>query len=297
MSKISVRKRKKHLRRLIVIELVVLVLSALLLFYLLQRYWAHRKEYFVPDYSRVTLTENSDYETIFLQTGLGKDAVDRLIEEGDFPAILEAQELFFCPLEVECTPLLGWFTREDRLANENSAITRAHEKGQTTNLKREFVDLQPGDILVSMSTHTGGWNHGHAGLVIDEDTTLECRMLGTDSGYGSVDSWLSYSNVTVLRVKGATAEQRQAVVEYAEVTLVGVPYHLTAGFIGDKAPDEEAWHFGLHCAYLEWYAWNEFGYDLDANGGRLVTAGDLLRSDLVEVVQVYGLDPREFLEE
>ena len=33
-----------------------------------------------------------------------------------------------------------------------------------------------------------------------------------------------------------------------------------------------------------------FGYDLDSDGGRLVTSADLLHSDLLEVVQVYGMD-------
>ena len=52
---------------------------------------------------------------------------------------------------------------------------------------------------------------------------------------------------------------------------------------------DEAW-FGAHCSYLIWYAWNRFGYDLDSDGGRLVTCDDILNSPLVEIVQVYGLD-------
>lgn len=295
MSKAFTGKKGRPIWRLIAIEIVILCVSILLLFYLLQRYWAHRDGSFVPDYPMVTLTEESDYETIFLQTGLGRPAVDKLLEAGEFQTILDAQKALFYPPEVECTPLLGWFTREDRWKeSQNDGDLRKTDSGVSQG-ERQFVDLQPGDILVTMSTHTGGWVHGHAGLVIDEDTTLECRVLGTDSGYGSVDGWLEYSSYAVLRVKGTTEELRQEVADYATEELAGVPYKLTAGFIGDKAPDTGAWYFGLHCAYLEWYAWKVFGYDLDQDGGRLVTAYDLLCSDKVEIVQIYGIDPRDFV--
>lgn len=49
--------------------------------------------------------------------------------------------------------------------------------------------------------------------------------------------------------------------------------------------------FGMQCAYLVWYAWNHFGYDLDSDGGHFVTSADLLHSDLLEVVQVYAMEP------
>ncbi len=282
MGKVFVRKKKRRVWRVVFIELVILILSALLLFYLLQRYWAHREGIFEPDYAKLPLTQQTDYETIFFQTGLGRPAVDKLLEKGDFETILDMQKSFFNIREIECTPVLGWFTREERLVPEARRYS--------------FVDLQPGDVLVTLSTHTGGWSHGHAGLVIDEDTTLECRVLGTDSGYGSISNWKDYSNVAVLRVKGASEEQRQAVADYAKETLVGVPYSVLSGFIGDKAPDEECWYFGLHCSYLVWYAWQEMGYDLDSNGGRLVTSYDLLYSDKLEIVQIYGMDPRDFIE-
>ena len=261
---------------------VVIVLAALLLaMYLLQRFWAHRAGYFVPDYPRVTLTEQSDYETIFLQTGLGPQAVDALLERGDFQAILDAQELFFNPPQAECQSLLGWFTREDRLTDASGP---------------PLADLQPGDVVLTLSTHTFGWRHGHAGLVIDSGTTLECVVLGTDSTLVNAQHWSTYSNYVVLRLKDITPQLQEEIVTYSLDNLLGVPYHLTSGFIGPKAPDPEDWQFGLHCSYLVWYAWNHFGFDLDSDGGRLASSYDLLHSDLLEVVQVYGMDPRQFLE-
>ena len=320
--------------------------SLLLLAYFLQRYWAHREESFVPDYPRVTLTEDSDYETFLMQTGLGKSAVDKLLEEGDFQTILEIQDAFFRPVDRECEPVIGWFTREDRLVWEDTAESEVESRqskgisgigladrqpveggpgseatgrqspesgsglGTTERRSREgssglkitdrqspedvqgppLVDLQPGDILLTLSTHSLGWRHGHAALVIDENTTLECAVLGTDSSYGTTQYWRGCAEYCVLRVKDITPEQQREVAEYACDTLYGVPYHLTSGFIGPKAPEPDSAYFGLQCAYLVWYAWNHFGYDLDADGGRLVTAYDLLQSELLEVVQVYGMD-------
>lgn len=263
-----------------VIISVVLSISLLIgSFFISQTLWAHRSGYFVPKYARVTLTEDSDYETIFLQTGLGKPISEKLISEGRFDEILKAQELFFEPPEADCTSLLGWFTREDRLSEPATPL----------------YDLQPGDILVTLSTHSVGWRHGHAGLVIDEYSVLECAVLGTNSEIGSVSHWNTYSNYAVLRIKNVTPELQSEVTAFAHDKLNDVPYKLTSGYFGDKAPSPDSDNFGLHCSYLVWYAWQHFGYDLDSDGSPLVTSNDILNSDSIEVVQVYGIDPNNFL--
>ena len=273
------------------IGVIIFVLACVpLIIYFLQHSWAHRREAFVPEYSYEVLTEESDYETFFRQTGLGKSAVDKLLEAGDFEKILEVQEDFRRPVEVSCTPMIGWFTREDKLVPG----ARSRSGGTEEALGPDFVDLQPGDILLTLSTHSLGWRHGHVALVIDEETTLECAMLGTDSHFCSVQHWRECAQYIVLRVKGVSLEQRQEVADYACEELHGVPYHLSSGFIGPKAPDPDAEYFGLQCAYLAWYAWNHFGYDLDGDGGRLVSSDDLLQSELLEVVQMYGMDPEKF---
>lgn len=272
--------KKRWLRLLLLAVLAVLLFCAA--FLAAQTLWAHRNGYYVPDYPQVTLTEQSDLETIFLQTGLGASAAEKLLEAGDFQAILDAQELFFNPPQAECRGLLGWFTREDRMV-----------EGSGTPL----VDLQPGDIVLTLSTHTAGWRHGHAGLAIDGDTTLECVVLGTDSTLKNAAHWSTYSNYAVLRVKDVTEEEQQQVVDYSLEYLLDVPYHLTAGLFGStKAPDPTSQGFGLQCSYLVWYAWYQMGYDLDSDGGRLATTYDLLHSDALEVVQIYGMDPNDFLE-
>lgn len=247
--------------------------------YVSQCYFAHRDEVFVPDYPQVTLTEDSDMNTIFLQTGLGKPAVQKLLAEGNFQAILDAQELFFSPPESSCLPMLGWFTREDRLDSPATPL----------------VDLQLGDIVLTLSTHSCGWRHGHAGLVVKENTTLESIILGEPSCLQDTAPWNTYTTYAVLRLKDVTPEQQQEVAAFALEHLTDVPYYLTAGFGKEKAPDVTEEDFGVQCAYLVWYAWNHFGYDLDSDGGKLVSTADLLHSDKVEIVQLYGFDPREFL--
>lgn len=176
---------------------------------------------------------------------------------------------------VECIKLLGWFTMEDRISKEGAVPPK---------------NLQPGDILVTLSTHSLGWRHGHVGLVLDSETVLECVTLGEKSRVVKTKHWGTYSNYAVLRVKNVTQQQQQEVADYAKEALCGVPYHLTAGLIGKKDRDIDGRYFGMQCAYLAWYAWNQFDYDLDSDGGRLVTAQDLLNSDAVEIVESFGED-------
>lgn len=252
----------------------------LILFYTSQRLWAHRTGYFLPDYPQIPLTETTDLDTVFLQTGLGRPAAEALLSASSFQTVCDIQNRFFLPIEAKCAPLLGWFTREDRLP-EGSGIPP--------------VDLQPGDILLTFSTHTAGWRHGHAGLVIDSNTVLESTVLGSKSTAVPVAHWSTYSNYAVLRVKNVTPELQQQVVNFGLEYLNGVPYRLLSGLIGPKAPQPDAPRFGLHCSYLVWYAWNHFGYDLDSDDGRLVTAYDLLCSEALEVVQIYGMNPHIFL--
>ena len=273
--------KPKLLKRIFsVLIIVVLVISIILVAnYIAQRYIAHTNSHFVPDYKKVTLTEETDYETIFLQTGLGKAAVDKLKSKGRFEDVLRAQEFFFESHETECNELLGWFTREDRLSDD--FLT--------------FYDLQPGDILVTLSTHSLGWRHGHAAVIVDEFTTVESIMMGVDSSKENLDYWTRYTNFAVLRVKNKTAEQRKAVADFAVNKLIGKQYSLLSGFGAKKAPNIESGNVSLHCSYLAWYAWNNFGVDLDSDGGRLATTYDILHSDKVEIVQLYGLNPNDFI--
>ena len=249
----------------------------ILIMHYLQHVPVHEHTRFVPEYPMVELTRETDEETFLMQTGLGEAAVERLLQEGNWDMILKAQKDFFATPEVTCRDLLGWFTKEERLRQMPGSA---------------LVDLRPGDILLTLSTHSAGWRHGHAGLVIDENTVLECGVWGQDSALCSASHWKSYASYAHLRVKNMDEDTAKEVAQYALQHLRGVPYHLSAGFLGAKAPETTDAYFGLQCAYLVWYAWQQFGVDLDADGGRLVVADDILASPYLEMIQVYGIEPK-----
>lgn len=294
MSPLPSSTPKRKLRRLWLILPLALVLVLFLLNLGLQTFWAHRAPAFRPDYPMVELTpilardtlDAGDYETLFLQTGLSKAAVDDLLAYGEAGrAQIEATQAgLFTDYDSRCATMLpGRFTCEDLTFNRDGERTAAVP----------LAPVEPGDILVSFSTHTFGWRHGHAGVVVDalNGVTLEAVVMGSDSARVNMWHWPTYSTFMILRVKGASPEERQAVAEYALAHLDGIPYHLTSGVFGAKAPPPEG-NFGAQCAYLPWYAWQANGYDLDGDGGKIVTVADLAQSPLVEVVQLYGIDPR-----
>ncbi len=272
------------------------VLAFAALWFYLQGPFAHRLQPFVPQYDRVDLSpilvqetlSRADYETLYAQTGLGPAAVDDLLAQGQAGAqqILDTQNAFFVPPgEGDCS-LLGITTREHRFRDEDGYLIYA----------APLAPLKEGDILISLSTHTAGWTHGHAGLVIDPDpdrpVTVESVVLGSLSDTMNANHWRGYTTMMVLRPK-ADDETRHQVAQIARENLVDIPYSLVSGVFGDKFQPLDGPH-DAHCGYLPWYAWMAAGLDLDGDGGRIVAPADLAMSDQVEVVQVYGIDPSKY---
>lgn len=286
--------RKKWKRALGITAAILAGVVALWLF--LQFVWPHRTQPFHPDYPQADLApilardtlSPADYETLFAQTGLGPAAIDELLARGEegLQQILETQEGFFDPPGSAPCSSLGITTREHRFLNGEGYLVYAVP----------LAPLREGDVLVSLSTHTAGWNHGHAGLVVCPDpvrpVTLESVVLGSLSAQMDTNHWRSYTTLAVLRPKAEEAA-RQQVVDLALERLDGIPYSLLCGIFGEKFQPLEGSH-SAHCSYLPWYAWRAVGLDLDGDGGRIVTPNDLLHSDKVEVVQIYGLDPAQF---
>lgn len=285
-------RRKK---RLIAVAVLFLVLAALWLF--LQHVFPHFFPPFRPDYPQLDLApilahehlSEADYQTLFAQTGLGTAAIDDLRDRGEagIGQILDTQAAFFEPPgQDSCSPL-GITTREHRYLDEDGYILYAVP----------LAPLQEGDIIVSFSTHTAGWSHGHAGLVIDPDpqrpVTLESVVLGTLSDTMNANHWRSYTTMMVLRPKADEATRHQ-VAQLAMERLYGIPYSLVSGVFGDKLQPLDGSH-NAQCGYLPWYAWMAAaGIDLDGDGGRVVAPADLAMSPHVEVVQVYGIDPGRY---
>lgn len=215
-----------------------------------------------------TLAEE-DYAVIYAQTGLGKSAVQSL-ESLDM--LYDYQESYFGEIEYLC--------------KANSPIS-CEERVQ--NGKILLAPLEEGDILVTNASHVLSWRNGHAAIVTDaaEGKTLEAVVIGKNSKPQNVSKWEKYPNFTVLRLKCASREERAEIAKTAAEYLNDVPYNVFIGLYPMKYSSVSAVS-GTQCAHLVWLAYAAYGYDIDSDGGLIVTPRDIAESDLFEVVQVYG---------
>lgn len=238
------------------------------------------------------LTE-ADYDTLFCQTGLSQIAIDALRKEQREEEILAVQERFFRKVPTECER--NFLVFHEVLKAEEAPGKRVRRADDVTTA---LPALEDGDILITFSSHFLGWRNGHAALVVDAENglTLEALTMGRDSAILSLKGWLDRPSFVVLRLTGVSEEDRAVVADYAERNLKKLPYRLTAGIWGrDEVLSNQSFRKeaealgGTQCAHLIWYAYHRFGYDLDSDGGVLVTPRDLYDSPLLEIVQVYGM--------
>lgn len=159
---------------------------------------------------------------------------------------------------------------------------KENENGQR-EYRTRFTNIQSGDILVTDSTYCFCFRHGHAALVVDAERgiTLEAFGIGTKSELSKLSEWRRYPHVKILRLN-ASEEIRTNVASYAVQNLRGIPYMLSPGAIDDKDMDGTYW--GTQCAHLIWAAFQAYGYDIDGDGGWLVTPEDFVFSDILYVV-------------
>lgn len=214
------------------------------------------------------LTEE-DYEFIYSQTGLGKPAVRSL---DSLEKLYDYQESYFAEVDFKC--------------KANSPVS--YEE-RVQNSKILLAPLEDGDILVTNASHVFSWRNGHAAIVTSakEGKTLEAVVIGTNSKPQNVSKWTSYPNFAVLRLKGADRETRAKIASAAVEYLDDVPYNVFIGIYPMKYSNIAAVK-GTQCAHLVWLAYAAYGYDIDSDGGLIVTPKDIAESDLFEVVQTFG---------
>lgn len=224
-----------------------------------------------------------DYRTLYFQTGLGKPAIDEIREMyTDWQQrILRFQNNFFAKINIVCeknSPV----SREESIIDENGYYTAG----------TELAPLHEGYILVTKSSHTYGWRNGHCALVVDAGSgrTLESVVLGTDSSIQDISKWTKYPDFILLKPKGKSYVEMKEIAATAQEVLLNIPYDLTVGILSPKLSDRNKIK-GTHCSHLIWQAYNLFGYDLDSDGGAIVTPNDIANSPALEIVQVYGVDP------
>ncbi len=212
---------------------------------------------------------DDDYKVIFQQTGLGRSAVNSL---SSTKLLAAYQESYFAEIEYRCT-MNSPVSFEERI--EDSQVLLA--------------PLEDGDVLVTSASHVFSWRNGHAAIVIDAENgiTLEAVVIGKNSKVQDTDKWRNYPNFVVLRLKDAKKTERAAIARSAYDYLNDIPYVATIGIIPSKYSELEN-ASGTQCAHLVWLAYAAHGYDIDSDGGLIVTPNDILESELFEVIQVYG---------
>ncbi len=222
------------------------------------------------------LTE-TDYEEIFSQSGLGKPAVDKLLLEGRVDKIEDYRNYYLMDKDYYCYRK-GVFACHERITDTEGEEVR----------NPDFADLQNGDIVVTLSIHSLGWRHGHATIITDADkgVGVQAVMVGEKSNNSQIWSWTKYPLVAVLRPKNVDETVRNQAGQFAEKNLKGLYYSLFGGiFTGrdaDKTPTT------TQCAHLVWYAYMTNGIDIAPESGRIITPKDFLKSENLEIVQIYG---------
>lgn len=222
------------------------------------------------------LTEE-DYEEIFLQSGLGKPAVDSLLDEGRPDKIKEYREYYLMDKDFYCYRK-GVFACHEKMTDLSGEVI----------VHPDFADLQNGDIVITLSIHSLGWRHGHATIITDAENGIgvQAVMMGEKSNNTRLDTWKSYPLVAVLRPKNIDEVTRNQAGEFAENKLKGLYYSLSGGVFTGR--DIEEIPLTTQCAHLVWYAYMACGVDIAPESGRIITPKDFLESESLEIVQVYG---------
>lgn len=282
-------KRRGYHTILVIATCIILLVGYLAISTALMESDAH----IAPDYPRIDIISilskgqlsESDYESLFYQTGLGKPAINDL-REGSLDStqrILQFQKHLFSEVNYICE-------KNSPISKEESVIDKNGSYIDGTDL----APLHNGYILITKSSHTYGWRNGHAALVVDaaQGVTLESVVLGTDSCCQDISKWTNYPNFILLRLKDASPELLDKIAKSALNSLNDIPYAFTVGIFSPKFQKVEEINL-THCSHLVWEAFRLFDYDLDSDGGMVVTPKDIANSPYLEVVQVFGVNPEE----
>lgn len=244
-----------------------------------------------PDYPKENITpillkkefSYEDYKTLFYQTGLGKIAIDEIIENENnyIEKITDFQNAFFKNINFVCKKN-SIISREEHLIDDNEKYIYG------TNL----APYHNGYILITKSSHTFNWRNGHAGIIVNEENheVLESFVLGENSDISDINKWINYPNFIILRLKDSSNELLYDISKFALENLNDIPYSLTVGLL---SPKYNKVINGTNCSHLIWYCFKHFGYNIDYDGGFIVTPKDIAKSPLLEVVQVYGVNPKD----
>ena len=213
-----------------------------------------------------------DFMTIYNQTGVSPYAARELIENKDYETLEKLNVLYFEEPDISKNFIAYPTTLEERNSSQNTP----------------FVNLKKGDILITFNSSTLDWRHGHCGLVLDEveGKLLEHTSIGNVSCITNLSDWASYPGFVILRPEDENVAEKA--VSYAEKTLVGIPYNLFSGLINKETSRDS------HCSHIVWRAYKEAGLDIDSSKGMIVTPKDIAMSENLDVVQIFGINPKTY---
>ena len=280
-------KKRKILKSVIVLAAIVIVAVVAIA---IAEVFNELNVRFVPGYEQISLDvfqgvdaeslTGEDFDMLFRQAGLGRDAVLAVFNSSDdtVGVLNMHQHNFFNPPQYTCKRV-GAVTREERFYTDEGWLMRGFA----------LADVRNGDILVTKATHTLGWRHGHAGIVIDAErgVVLEAIFKGRPSAIQNISHWQAYPTFIQLRLRNEEISEQAAI--FASENLTNVYYSLFAGLF----PRFESEIRSTQCAHLPWYAYMYFGYDLDSSGIWPVTPRGISNSEHLEIVQIFGVDPGE----
>mgnify|MGYP000893340347 FL=1 len=289
------QKKKLSIKnKLLVILISLIALTAIIFLTISALNTIIEPEGFVtPDYDKIDikhiLTKSSlseeDYKELFYQTGLGKSSIDELLKnkQTGIDDILRFQYNFFADRKVLCEKI-GIITSQESFVDNQLSYKYGFE----------LAPYKEGYVLITKATHSLGWRHGHAAIVTDAQKgyTLEAIILGQNSQYQNINKWRIYPSFIMLKLKNAPDKKLKEIAAFSKKYMNNMPYVLTIGLLSSKNPSTNNIK-GTQCSHLVWYPFKQFGYDTDSDGSWLVTPKDIANSDLFEVVQIYGVDPKE----
>jgi len=220
-----------------------------------------------------------NYSLLFSQTGLAKPAIDDLLsQKNGLNKILSYQDSYYTknPIYIE---KLNPFTSQENLM----------VSGTINSKSPQIAPIKNGDILLTKSTHTLYWRHGHCGIVIDAKNgiILESLQPGTVSIQQNISKWQSYPTFKLMRLGGIDQEKLDEIAQYVKSNLIGIDYGI---FATKKRVNKLA---TVNCSQLIYQAFIHFGYDIDSNKGIFVTPEDIAKSKLLDLVQIYGFNPEK----
>lgn len=264
--------------------IIITVAIVVVLFFVIRHIMAENSVFYTPDYEKTDISEitnkealsHDDYMLIFRQTGVSGGAAKEIIDKGDTKLLTELHSRYFKEPDTKKNYIAYPITLEER----------------NTAQKAPIVPLKKGDILVTFNTRTLDWRHGHCGLVLEDGglRILEHMSIGKKSAVTSIDHWGYYPAFAVLRHPDKDIAQNA--VTYAEENLVGIDYDMFAGIFKKDKTDEE--NPSSHCSHIVWQAYKSQGVDIDHDGGPIVTPHDIAMSENLQVVQIFGLDPKDY---